>query len=258
MIWFLPIILYVIICIVIYVFQEKIIFRGKRYRKDFPYHYDNKFKEIFLKTPDGAELNALIFYQETNSKGLIFYLHGNRGHLARSGNFFNYVKQYEYDVFMYDYRGYGKSTGEMSYEAICNDTLLMFDYAKEIYRNAPIVVFGNSIGSSLAAYIASQRNVERLILESPFYNLKSLLSIRYFYLPIALLLKYPFPTNKFLEQVHCPVFIIHGDADKMAPLSGAIKLKEQCKGSIIVLQGVGHDGKKEFSIYHEALREVLK
>ena len=102
--------LYFFICALLFFFQEKLIFFPEKLGKDFNYVFDQKFQELHIQTEDRKMLHAVLFKSD-RSKGVIFYLHGNAGSLHSWGQVANTYTNLQYDVFMLDYRGYGKSEG---------------------------------------------------------------------------------------------------------------------------------------------------
>src|SRR4030095_1403906 len=102
----------VVLCIILFVFQEKLIFLPQKLDKNFKFAFDQKFQEINIPAKDGKLLSGLLFTSDS-SKGLIFYLHGNAGSLNNWGSVAKRYTDLKYDVFMLDYRGYGKSDGSI-------------------------------------------------------------------------------------------------------------------------------------------------
>src|SRR3954467_3652503 len=112
----LLLIIYIFICITLYFFQERLIFFPNKLDKQFRFTFNQPFEELNIKTKDGKTLNGLLFLTDT-SKGLIFYLHGNAGALNTWGEVAKKYTDLHYDMFMPDYRGYGKSEGSITSQA---------------------------------------------------------------------------------------------------------------------------------------------
>jgi len=138
----------------LYFFQEKIIFLPSKLPQDYSYSFSEPFKEFNLAAKDGAKLNGLHFKRE-NPKGVILYFHGNAGDLARWGEIATFFAQKEYDIVVMDYRTYGKSTGKLSEDALFKDAQLFYDYTLDKYKEEDIIVYGRSLGASIATYTAS-------------------------------------------------------------------------------------------------------
>ncbi|MFH2142581.1 MAG: alpha/beta fold hydrolase, partial [Bacteroidota bacterium] len=181
----------------LYFFQENFIFFPEKLNKDFKFNFEQKFEEVNIKTLDKLFLNGLLFRADS-SKGLIFYLHGNAGSLSSWGKVAKTYTDLNYDVFILDYRGFGKSEGEINSEVqMYQDIQTAYDELKTKYNENKIVVIGYSIGTGLAAKIASANNPKLLILQAPYYSLTDLMKHNYPIIP-TLILKYRFETNKFI------------------------------------------------------------
>lgn len=109
--------LYLVIFFALFLLQEKMIFMPETLPEDYVYSFRANFDELFLKTDDGAVLNALHF-KVKNPKGLVLYFHGNAGELSSWGNVVQNFVNLNYDVLVMDYRTYGKSTGKLSEKAL--------------------------------------------------------------------------------------------------------------------------------------------
>ena len=105
--------IYILVCILLYLFQEKLIFFPEKLSKEYLFQFDQTFEEKNIKTNDGVILSGLLFKADS-SKGVILYLHGNGGSLSSWGDVANTYTELGYDVFIIDYRGYGKSEGVIS------------------------------------------------------------------------------------------------------------------------------------------------
>ncbi len=252
--------LYVLISLLMFLFQEKLIFLPTTLPQEYQYSFPQEFDELFLETEDGARLNALHFKTE-NPKGILLYYHGNAGDLSRWGIVTSYFMEYGYDVLVMDYRTYGKSTGKLSEEALYQDADLFYKKAKEWFPEDRIVVYGRSLGTTFATYVASQNHPSKLILESPFYGLKELAQERYWFLPVGALLRYKFPTWQYGEEVDCPIVIIHGTEDLVVPYESGERLYKtlpKAQTTLVTISGGSHNNLIDFTVYHDAIRKELQ
>lgn len=112
--------LYILIGSALVVFQEKLIFLPTVLEQDYKFEFNHEFEEVFLETDTDAIINAIHFKVE-NPKGVIVYFHGNAGDLDRWGTIAEYFVKRDYDVFIMDYRTYGKSVGPLTEEAFYHD-----------------------------------------------------------------------------------------------------------------------------------------
>ena len=242
-----------------YFMQKKIIFLPSKLAQDYAYSFEEPFEELFLTAEDGAKLNA-IHFKTKDPKGVILYFHGNAGDLSRWGEVTNYFTQFNYDVVVMDYRTYGKSTGKITEKALFSDAQLFYDYVKKVFPESDIILYGRSLGTSIAAYIASENHPKKLILESPFYSMEDVAKRRFPILPVKQLLKYKFATNKFVAKVHCPIVIFHGTDDDIVPYTSGKKLSELIADDrleFISVRNGSHNNLIEFATYHNGIEQVL-
>lgn len=261
----LKIIIVVIVLLVIllagllYLFQEKLMFFPEKLKKSYQFNFGNQsFEELMIKTSDGKLINALLFKADS-SKGVIFYLHGNAGSLESWGTVAQLYTYMNYDVFILDYRGFGKSEGKINGEKqLFEDNQIAYNKLKERYKEENIILLGYSIGTALVAKLAADNNPKLMILQAPFYSFAEMLS-KQFYFP-AFLLKYKLRTNEYLKQCKCPVVIFHGDSDEIVDYRWSVKLKEEFKEQIqlITLHGEKHNEISNNAVYRNELRRILR
>ena len=241
----------------LYFFQEKLIFYPDKLPENYRYDFNQNFEEMMIKTSDDKLINALLFKAESN-KGLIFYLHGNAGSLESWGTVAKLYTDMNYDVFILDYRGFGKSGGSIiSERKLFEDNQIAYNLIKEKYKEEEIIIIGYSIGTGMAAKLASENNPKLLILQAPFYSFTEMMSNQ-FYFP-TLVLKYKFYTNKYLSQCECPIVIFHGDRDEVVNYKWSLKLKNEFKDKIqlITLHGEVHNGITDNIDYRMELERIL-
>tara|TARA_R100001369_G_scaffold51222_2_gene78046 strand:+ start:150 stop:947 length:798 start_codon:yes stop_codon:yes gene_type:complete len=251
---------YVIIIAGMYLLQEKLIFLPTQLPQEHTYTFEQSFTEFFLEAKDGARLNALHFKVE-NPKGVILYFHGNAGNLDRWGEITSFFTQFNYDVVVMDYRTYGKSTGKLSEKSLYKDAQLFYDYILKRYPENEVTVYGRSLGTTFAAYVASANNPKKLILETPFYSMTDVAKKRFPVLPVAQLLKYRFPTNTYMNKTNCPVVIFHGTDDDVVPYESGKKLAETLpkdRLNFISIPEGGHNNLIEFQEYKDSIEEVFQ
>lgn len=250
--------LYILLCCGLYFFQEKLLFFPQKLGKDFRFEFDQPFAEQNIHMGDGTLLNGILFKAD-RSKGVILYLHGNGGCLASWGNVAQTYTGLNYDVFMLDYRGYGKSEGAMQGQAeLFDDVQTVYTELKKHYSENNIIVLGYSIGSGPAAKIASANNPKLLILQAPYYSLTDMMRHTYSFIP-TFILKYPLETNVYLKDCKMPVVIFHGTEDEVIYYGSSLKLQETFKPSdtLITLNGQRHNGMTGNPDYQTAIEKLL-
>jgi alpha-beta hydrolase superfamily lysophospholipase len=252
--------IYVGISIALYFLQDYMLFKPEKLSKDFQFNYENQtYKEYNLETRDGAVINGIRFFPKGESKGVVLYLKGNSKSIKGWGKFAVDFTRLGYNVFMVDYRGFGKSTGRRSQKAIKRDLQLVYNKIKELTTEDRIVLYGRSLGSGFASKLASTNNPRMLVLDAPYYSLTKVTSRYMPFMPLSLLIKYPLPTYKWLRYVQCPIHIIHGTHDKLIPFKSSVKLS-QVNPKLTKLHSViggGHKNLNNFESYHQMLEEII-
>lgn len=251
--------LYLLMVLVLYFFQEHFIFLPEPLAPDYQYSFGSKFEERNFEMADGANINALHFKADS-SKGIIYYHHGNAGNLARWGGIAQYFVQFGYDVLIYDYRGYGKSTGNRSEKALHQDARHIYDELKKEWNEEEIVLYGRSLGSGMACHLAAHNHAKLLILETPFYSLQSMARWRFPILPTRLLVKYEMLNWKRLQEADMPIHIFHGTEDGVVPYWSGQKLYEAAidKATFTTLEGAQHNNLIDFEGYRDQIGRILK
>lgn len=253
-------ILYILAWGLLILFQEKLIFMPSDLPQDYVFEFPNDFEELFLESRDGeAQLNALYFSVD-NPKGVVLYYHGNAGQLADWGLVMQDFVRRDYDVLVMDYRGYGKSTGSLSENALYSDAALFYDYVAERYPENKIIVYGRSLGTTFATYVAAKNHPSQLILEAPFYNLTYLVQQKFAIFPVSWGLRYRFPTDEFITDVKCPTVIFHGASDNMIDVENSEKLSELIPENqlrFILVPNGGHNNLVDEKEYVEAMDSLL-
>lgn len=230
---------YVLLCGLLYFYQESLLFHPEKLQDDFSFEFNNEFIERNITTPSGNTINTLLFKQE-NAKGIIFYLHGNANSLKSVGNVSGHFLPLGYDVFMIDYPGYGKSTNEINdQEILFSDVQFVYDDLKKSYAESSIVVLGYSIGTGIAAHLTSQNDPSVLILHAPYYSMTDMMQRTYPFIPTAIL-KYDLATHEYLKNTSVPVHIFHGVDDTVIPLESAVMLSKELEIPLYKLQSQGH------------------
>ncbi|MBR9921240.1 MAG: alpha/beta hydrolase [Bacteroidetes bacterium] len=250
--------IYFLLCVIFYFLQDYFFFRPEILPKGFQYKYPFPFKEVNFEMEDGGYING-IHFEIPNSRGVVFYLKGNSKSVKGWGKFARDFISKGYNFFMIDYRGFGKSKGRRTEATLYNDAQVVYKWLNDQYPEDRIILYGRSIGSGIAARIASWNRPRMLILDSPYYSFLHNTRRYGFILPLNWLLRYKIRTDRFIKKVTCPIFIIHGKKDRLFPYSQSERLKaikpDQIK--IIPIPEGGHNNLPSFPEYHEWLYDML-
>jgi uncharacterized protein len=256
----IPVVLVALLLGLIYLFQEKLIFFPQPLKRDYVFRFRQPFEEVFLDSAAGGTVLHALHFKTESPKGVVLYFHGNAGNLRDWGHVSEDFLPYGYDVFIIDYRMYGKSTGKLSEDALHLDARMAFNYVKQRFPEGKVLVYGRSLGTGLAVKLAAENNVDMLILETPYFHFADVGQTHYPWLPAGLLLRYKFRNDEWIKKVKCPVYIFHGTADQVVPYSSGKKLADIAGSNttLITIPGGNHNNLSQFDLYHQKMAELMK
>lgn len=251
-------IIYVAICVLFYFFQHFAFFRPEHLAPHFTYKYSFPFEELNFEMEDGGKINA-IHFKVPNTRGIVYYLKGNSKSIKGWGKFAKDFLSNGYDFFMIDYRGFGKSSGKRNQQKVFSDAQYIYKWLAQTYPENQIVLYGRSLGTGIAARIASWNNPRMLILDSPYFSFYYNTRRYLFFTPLKWLLKYDMRTDQYLKGVQCPVHIIHGTNDKLITYRQSEKLKALYPDKITLhpIQNGKHNNLPDFPEFFELLYDIL-
>jgi len=244
----------------VYSVQTRFLFHPQKLSQNYTFSYNAE--EVFIPVKD-ATLNGLYFSSSNKPKGLVLYFHGNLGSLKRWGAKCSDFTQYNYDCFMIDYRGYGKSTGEpINQTQWYQDTEAVYNFAKQKSPNLPLLVYGRSLGTSSASYLAGKYQFDKVIIESGPYSFVRIAQNVMPIAPMGLLFTFPFHNHKHLANTTSPTLIIHGAQDATIGYDHFIDLQQKLsKNPNIQFLGLPqgtHHNLHTISEYKNTLQEFLQ
>lgn len=155
-------------------------------------------------------------------KPLIVYYKGNSGSFSQEHERYEQFVADGYGFVAFDYRGFPASPGSITQGGILEDATTMFDWAAA--KGFPLVIWGRSLGSGPSTYVASVRDAEALLLETPFLSAVSVAWERYPFLPVGLVMQDQYPVNEWIGDVSEPVLVAHGTADVTIGVSNGERL----------------------------------
>lgn len=236
--------------------QEQLIFLPTRLAPEHRLALERDVHERTIDV-DGARLHAL-HLKLPAPRGVVFFLHGNAGNLQSWFVDLDVFRRANVDVFMIDYRGYGKSSGRIESEAQLHaDVRAAWDAVAPQYAAGKRVLLGRSLGSGLAATLALQVQPDLTILVSPYASMRALAAEVYPWVPSALL-RYPLATDQVVTRLRTPLLLVHGERDDIIPPHHAQALKQaQPQARLHLVKGAGHNDLQSFDDYHRVLRQAL-
>jgi pimeloyl-ACP methyl ester carboxylesterase len=243
----------------LYMLQKKLIFHPDPLAADYKFQFDVPFEEIKIPVKKDEILSAVLFKAKA-PKGIVIYFHGNARNISKYASKTPDFINHGYDVLMMDYPSFGKSTGPLVEAEIYANALHMYEMARQRFSPDSIIIYGRSLGSGVAAQLASIRDCRRLILEAPYYSMTDMANRIAPIYPYSLMLEYKFSTNEYLKKVTAPVTIIHGTDDHTVPISSGKKLEALFKpgDKFIAIDGADHNNLHKYTRYHQALDNALQ
>mgnify|MGYP001164626218 CR=1 FL=1 len=252
-------IVYVIVGALLYFLQEKILFHPEKLPEDYRYGFAQPFREINLDVNDEKIINIIQFtVPDSVCRGVVLYFHGNRKNIGRYASYAAHFTRNNYEVWMIDYPGFGKSTGEFDEEILYQDAGRFYKLARSRFAPDSIILYGKSLGSGIASQLASKHDCKRLILETPYYSFDALINHFAFMYPARLIAKYHFPTHRHLENVTAPVHILHGTSDRIVPYGQSVRLKRKLPElDLIEIRNGSHNDLHSFPAFQNKLDSLL-
>jgi uncharacterized protein len=237
--------------------QERLIFQPSPLPAEHRFDVGADVHEAWVDVP-GARLHAL-HLRNRQARGVVFYLHGNAGNLDSWFVNADFYRRLNLDLFMLDYRGYGKSSGRVESQAQLEaDVRAAWASIAPRYAGLRRVVMGRSLGSALAAGLAAEVQPELTVLVSPYESMAALAAEHYRWVPQALL-RYPLHTDEALARIKSPVLLIHGDHDTLIDPKHSARLQQLApQAERVLIPGAGHNDLQQFPAYLEAIAARLR
>ncbi|MDZ7719685.1 MAG: alpha/beta hydrolase [Balneolaceae bacterium] len=219
-------------------------------------------EDIWVETDDGEQLHGW-FFPDNSTEYIVVLSHGNAGNISNRIDIAKFLQEMGLAVLIYDYRGYGQSSGKPSEEGLYSDIEAVVNYlqTEKGYSEKQMIMYGRSMGGAVAAYAAAKFNAGGLVMDSAFKNLKAMVSDLYPFVP-AFLAAYEFPAEHYLRQLSgIPVMIMHSPNDSIVDISHGKSLFGTAKEpkTFVELRG-GHNDNFHASvdIHRKNWREFLQ
>lgn len=265
-------VVYVAVLALLYFFQERLMFFPSKLEPNHDFSFDRPFEEINLDV-NGTRISGLKFLAQSRGGGQIYgdangegrakngaaiFFHGNAGNLQGWGGYARFFTDLGYDFYLFDYRGYGKSGGEISsQEQLYADADAMMQAVLREYDAGEVTAVGYSVGSGLAARAALKYGAKRLVLIAPYFSLEELAREKMPFVP-KFLIKYKIPTFEFVGGFGGPVVIFHGEHDELIGVDNSRRLLKFLKpGDEIYELNAGHNDILGLSELWEKLAQKL-
>jgi fermentation-respiration switch protein FrsA (DUF1100 family) len=225
-------------------FVEKQVFFPDTTIEQTPADFDLPFEDIWFTSSDSIRLHGWLI-PASPSTHILLFCHGNAGNISHRLDNVRLLNQRGISVFIFDYRGYGRSDGSISEKGFYLDSEAAYQVARKWadQHKAKLVVFGRSLGGIAATHLGATKSCDGLILESTFTNMGAMARAHY-PLPFAeSLLKHRLNAVGEIDQVRAPILFFHGDKDRIVPIRLGRGLFEAAPNpkEFVILPGAGHN-----------------
>ena len=241
--------------------QEKLLFEPTVLDPDLPLNDAPDVHERWIEVP-GARLSAAGL-RLAHPRGVVFFLHGNSGNLSDCLVDLDAFRQVNFDVVMFDYRGYGKSSGCIaSEEQLRSDVRDVWAAFAPLYQGKRVVIAGQSLGTALAAGLAAElcaagQAPDLTLLVSPYSSMRALAEELYPWVPRKVL-RYPLHTAEHAARLSGPLMLIHGDKDELIGIHHSHALRTAVPAAqLLCVEGAGHGDLHKFPSFHAAVSGAL-
>jgi uncharacterized protein len=212
-----------ITCLLIFLmfrwFEHSQVFHPDRVLDATPSALGRPFEDLRFKATDGVELHGWFFPASTNSHRthlVLLVCHGNAGNISHRLDTCAALLATGVNVFVFDYRGYGRSQGRPSEEGTYHDAQAAYQWLRhKHFTGTNIIAFGESLGGGVAAELAARETLGGLVLQSTFTSIPDMGAELFPWLPLRWLSTIRYDTHSKLPRLHVPVLVMHSSADEL-------------------------------------------
>ena len=216
--------LYVGICSLLFLFQERLVYFPDRSRGPDPSELGLDFEDLRLVASDGVELHGW-FLPAEEPRGALLFCHGNAGNVSHRLFAARAFRDMRLSVLLFDYRGYGRSSGRPSEKGTYLDAEAAYDWLRgRGFGPDRIALYGESLGGAVAIELARRREVACLLAESAFTSVPDIGAELYRWLPVRLLARIRYDNARKLDALAVPLLLAHSPQDEIVPFAHAERL----------------------------------
>ncbi len=229
------------------------------FQRDFLYfpteQTAHKYDQMIFAN-DGESIEVIVLNR--GQKKALVYFGGNAEQVVYNAH--DFLKTFpDYTVYLFNYRGYGLSTGKPAEKGIFSDSLVLYDRIKK--HHSGISLIGRSLGSGVAVFLASERTVEKLVLVTPYDSIRDIARQRYFMYPVSVMLKDKYDSIGRVDRIESPTLILIAEKDTVIPNKNSIRLVHafpEGQVAVKVFKGADHNSISWEKTYYEDLRTFLE
>ena len=221
---------YALLVIMVFFFQRNLLYHPSidNYLKDDQNNNrPTEIEKVKIKTKDNIDLTGWFYNRETNKFKTVLFFHGNAGSLRNRTYKLNHFKNLNLNFLIIAWRGFSGNKGKPNEKGLYEDAESAIRWLKgKGIKEKNIILYGESLGTGVAVEIAQNKNYGGIILESPFTSMVNMGKKYYPFFPVKFLLKDKFESDKKVDKINIPIFIIHGKVDKIVPYRMGKKMYE--------------------------------
>lgn len=248
----------------LYLGQGKLIFFPSSEMSLKPDQVGLPYEELLIEVTPTEKLHGWYFPVDHSrpSKKTVLFFHGNAGNISHRLETASLITELGAECLLFDYRGYGRSDGSATEENCYADARAVYDWLRQTkgLDADDIVLFGRSLGGTVAIDLATRVECGGLIVESSFSSIEDMGKRLYPFLPVKYLVRYRFDALEKIGRVNCPVLVTHSPNDEMVPFEMGRKLYEAAaKPSRFIELSGGHNDPSYFQseVYRQALTSLI-
>lgn len=258
------VLVYALLCGLYFAYQHLLYFQPKALNLNHVLTFPVRLRITNSKIPyDANTLIDVVKFKPLDStqaiKGVVLFFHGNRFNVEHYSTYAPYFTRNGYEVWMPDYPGYGRSTGEMDMKVLNELSVQLYKMARATYEPGQIILYGKSLGTGIASYLASVRDCRGLILETPYYSLSSLTQSYAYLIPVPQLIRYNLRTGEYFREITSPVTVLAAGEDELIPLENSLRLLPVMKtqDAFYLIAEARHNSLPSFGRYQQIIDSVL-
>lgn len=248
---------YVGLALLLYWRQSRYVYYPSRSLTSTPATAGLKYEEVNVRAADGIPIHGWYVPADDVAAPVVLLCHGNAGNIWHRIDVIWMFHEMGFNVCCFDYRGYGKSGGEPTEEGTYQDAAAVWDWLVSVKGMEPqrIVVHGESLGGSVAAWLAEKREPSGLVLESTFTSVPDMAARLYPFLPVRWLCRFRYNTLERMDRIRCPVLVAHGRQDEMIPFAFGRRLYEAAREpkEFFELRGSHNTGREQSGRQYETV-----
>ncbi|MDH5553558.1 MAG: alpha/beta hydrolase [Nitrosomonas sp.] len=211
---------YLGIVLLVYLAQSRLIYFPEPGREivSTPDQIGLAYESVDIVTANDEMLHAW-YVPAPDAKATVLFFHGNAGNISHRMDYLPMFHRLGYNTLIFDYQGYGQSSGSPSELGTYQDALATWQFLTEVKKiaAAEIILFGESLGGAIAAWLAAKENPGLLVLASAFTSVPDMAEKIYPFLPVRLIARFEYNTLESLQSITSPVFVAHSPQDEVVP-----------------------------------------